>query len=61
MSLHSLIPELRRRVAEGEYVVDPHAVAEAIMRQARLSEAQRFSRMLEAAKVERLAAGIEQA
>ncbi len=61
MSLHSLIPELRRRVAEGEYVVDPHAVAEAIMRHAQISEAQRFSRMLEAAKAERLATGVEQA
>jgi hypothetical protein len=61
MSLHSLIPELRRRVAAGEYVVDPHAVAEAIVRQAQISEAQRFSRMLEAAKAERLATGVEQA
>jgi hypothetical protein len=61
MGPQSLIPELRRRVAEGEYVVDPQAVAEAMLRRARLDEAQRFSRVLEAAKLERLAAGIEQA
>jgi hypothetical protein len=48
-------------VEGGEYVVDPHAVAEAMLRRARLNEAQRFSRMLVAAKVKRLTADIEQA
>jgi len=48
-------------VAEGQYVVDPHAVAEAMLRRARLNEAQRFSSMLKAAKVERFPAGVDQA
>ncbi len=61
MNLHRVDQELVRRVAGGEYVVDPHAVAEAMIRHARLSEAQRFSRMLVAAKLDRLARGAEQA
>ncbi len=60
MNLHRIDRELRRRVADGEYVVDPHAVAEAMIRRARLNEAQRFSRMLEAAKLKRLAGSVEQ-
>jgi hypothetical protein len=61
MNLHRVDQELVRRVAGGEYVVDPHAVAEAMIRRARLSEAERFSRMLVAAKLDRLAGGAEQA
>jgi Anti-sigma-28 factor, FlgM len=61
MSPHRVDPELRRRVASGEYVVDPHAVAEAMLRRARIAEAERFSRMLVAAQRERLAGGVEQA
>jgi Anti-sigma-28 factor, FlgM len=60
VNLHRIDRELRRRVADGEYVVDPHAVAEAMIRRARLNEAQRFSRMLEAAKLKRLAGSVEQ-
>jgi hypothetical protein len=60
VNLHRIDRELRRRVAGGEYVVDPHAVAEAMIRRARLTEAQRFSRMLVAAKFKRLPGGVEQ-
>ena len=59
--MHRIDRELRRRVADGEYVVDPHAVAEAMIRRARIREAQRFSRMLKAAQFKRLAGGVEQA
>ena len=42
-------PELMRRVAAGEYVVDPHAVADAILRRsAERHEARRLLRVLEA-------------
>jgi hypothetical protein len=61
VNLHRIDRELRRRVAGGEYVVDPYAVAEAMIRRARINEAQRFSRMLVAAKVKRLTADIDQA
>jgi hypothetical protein len=60
VNLHRIDRELRRRVAAGEYVVDPHAVAEAMIRRARIREAERFSRVLEAAKLNRLAGGVEQ-
>ena len=60
MNLHRIDRELRRRVAGGEYVVDPHAVADAMRKRARMSEAQRFSRMLVAAKVKRLTSDIDQ-
>jgi hypothetical protein len=61
VNLHRIDRELRRRVAGGEYVVDPAAVAEAMIKRARMNEAQRFSRMLVAAKVKRLTADIDQA
>jgi hypothetical protein len=61
VNLHRIDRELRRRVAGGEYVVDPHAVADAMRKRARMSEAQRFSRMLVAAKVKRLTSDIDQA
>jgi hypothetical protein len=59
VNLHRIDRELRRRVAGGEYVVDPYAVADAMIRRARMHEAQRFSRMLVAAKVKRLTTDIE--
>ena len=50
-------PELMRRVAAGEYVVDPHAVAAAILRRhADRAEARRLSRMLVAGELDGLAA-----
>ena len=49
-------PELRRRVAAGEYVVDPHAVAGAILRRrSDRAEARRLSRMLVAGELDDLA------
>ena len=44
-------PELVRRVRSGEYVVDPHAVAEAIVRRGGLDEP-RPSDVLEAAEAD---------
>jgi hypothetical protein len=50
-------PELMRRVAAGEYVVDPHAVAAAMLRRrADRAEARRLSRMLVAGELDGLAA-----
>ena len=47
-------PDLFRRVSGGEYEIDPHAVAEAMLRRsARLSELRRRSRMLVAANFQR--------
>jgi hypothetical protein len=47
-------PDLFRRVSGGEYEIDPHAVAEAMLRRsARLSELRRRSRVLVAANVQR--------
>jgi hypothetical protein len=49
-------PDLRRRIESGEYVVDPHAVAGAMLRRrADLAEARRVSRMLVAGELDRLA------
>ena len=49
-------PELRRQVAAGEYVVDPHAVADAILRrQADRADARRLSRVLVAGELDGLA------
>jgi hypothetical protein len=49
-------PELRRRIAEGTYVVDPRAVAEAMVRRsADRADARRLSRMLVSGEVDRLA------
>jgi hypothetical protein len=48
-------PGLLRRIRDGEYVVDPHAVAEAMLRRgAQRAEAQRLSRMLVARELDRL-------
>lgn len=50
-------PDLFRRVSDGEYEVDPYAVAEAMLRRsARLSELRRRSRVLVTANVQRLPA-----
>jgi hypothetical protein len=61
VNVHKLNAELRRRVADGEYVVDPHAVAEAMLRRLCLTDRQRSSPMLVAAKLKRIAGGVEQA
>jgi hypothetical protein len=54
-------PELRRRIAAGEYVVDPHAVADAILRRgAERREAERLSRMLVAREGDLLSSRPEQ-
>ena len=51
-------PELMRRVASGEYVVDPHAVAAAMMRRrADLDEVRRLSKVLIARQDDGLAPG----
>lgn len=48
-------------MAAGEYVVDPHAVAEAILRRRDdLREARRLSRMLVAREDDRIAPRAEQ-
>ena len=61
MIMQTIDPDLRRRIAGGQYRVDPHAVAEAMLgRRERLSEARRLSRMLVASKLDRGAGGIEQ-
>jgi hypothetical protein len=53
-------PELMRRVAAGEYVVDPHAVAAAMLRRrADLAEARRVSRMLVAGELDELPTAAE--
>ena len=45
--MHVIDPDLVRRVAGGQYQVDPHAVAEAMLRRrARLNDLRRLSRML---------------
>ena len=51
-------PDLKQRIAAGEYVVDPHAVADAMLRRgAELAEARRLSRMLVAGEVDGLPGG----
>jgi hypothetical protein len=53
--------DLKRRIAAGEYVVDPHAVAAAMLRRgAERAEARRLSRMLVAGELDRLSAGREE-
>ncbi len=59
--MHVIDPELVRRVAGGRYQVDPHAVAEAMLRRrARLNELRRLSRMLVASDGEFPSAGPKQ-
>lgn len=51
-------PALRKALEQGTYVIDPYAVAEAILRRhEQLAEARRLSRMLIAAEVDEPAAG----
>ena len=48
------VAELKRRVAAGEYVVDPHAVAAAIVERSRwAADADRVLAMLVAAELDR--------
>jgi hypothetical protein len=59
--MQSIDPELTRRVAGGEYQIDPHAVAEAMLnRRARLKAARQLSQMLVASKVKLPPAGGKQ-
>ncbi len=52
--MQTIDPDLVRRVAGGEYEIDPHAVAEAMLsRRARLSELRRLSRVLVASDFKR--------
>lgn len=47
-------PELMRRVRAGEYVVDPHAVADAMLRRrSDRAAVRRLSRMLVAGELDR--------
>jgi hypothetical protein len=51
-------PALLKALEDGTYVVDPHAVAEAMLRRRdQLAEARRLSEMLIAAQVDEPAAG----
>lgn len=51
-------PALLRALEEGTYVVDPHAVADAILRRReQLAEARELSRVLIAAQLDEAAAG----
>lgn len=51
--MHAIDPDLVRRVAGGNYEVDPHAVADAMLRRrARINKLRRLSRMLVAAEGE---------
>ena len=50
----SIDPDLKRRIADGTYVVDPRAVAEAMLRrQADRDDARRLSRMLVSGELDR--------
>ena len=54
-------PTLLKALEQGTYVVDPHAVAEAIFRRhEQLAEARRLSAVLVAAQVDDAAAGAVQ-
>jgi hypothetical protein len=61
LPMQTIDPDLVRRVAGGEYEIDPHAVAEAMLgRRARLNEMRQLSRMLVASDVELPSSGGEQ-
>jgi hypothetical protein len=52
-TMDNLDPALRKALEEGTYVVDPHAVADAILRRhEQLAEARRLSAVLVAAQVD---------
>jgi len=60
--MQTIDPDLLRRITGGEYRVDPHAVAEAMLRkEARLSELRRLSQMLVAGNGCRTAGWADQA
>jgi hypothetical protein len=57
-TMDNVDPALVKALDEGTYVVDPHAVAEAILRRhERLAEARRLSAVLVAAQVDDPAVG----
>lgn len=59
--MQTINPELVRRVAGGEYEIDPHAVAEAMLRRdARLTQLRRISRVLVTPQLKRPSARPEQ-
>jgi hypothetical protein len=59
--MHTIDPDLVRRVAGGQYEIDPHAVAEAMLRRrARLNQLRQLSRMLVASEFELPPSGAEQ-
>ena len=59
--MHAIDPDLFRRVAGGHYEVDPHAVADAMLRRrARLNELRRLSRVLVSAEGDFPSAGSKQ-
>jgi hypothetical protein len=61
LPMQTIDPDLVGRVAAGEYEIDPHAVAEAMLRRhARLNELRQLSRVLVPADVKRAPAGPEQ-
>lgn len=56
--MQTVDPDLVRRVAGGDYEIDPHAVAEAMLRRrARLTKLRQLSRVLVAADIERPPSG----
>ena len=59
--MQAIDPDLVRRVAGGEYEIDPHAVAEAMLRRrARLNQLRELSRMLVAGEGQRSPFGSKQ-
>jgi hypothetical protein len=59
--MQAIDPDLVRRVAGGEYEIDPHAVAEAMLRRrARLNQLRELSRMLVAGEGQLPPCGPEQ-
>jgi hypothetical protein len=52
--------ELMRKVRAGEYVVDPYAVAGAMLERRHVRQALMSSEVLEPAEVDRLAAGADE-
>jgi hypothetical protein len=59
--MQTIDPDLVRKVNGGDYEIDPHAVAEAMLRRrARLNELRRLSRMLVASDFELPPTGGEQ-
>ena len=62
MIMQAIDPDLVRRITGGEYQVDPHAVAEAMLqRHARLRQVRQLSRMLVSADGEPPATRADQA